>query len=65
MVLVEVTDKNAIYVDGYRITDRSTKWGVHNIIDEFECKKDDVSSECWLRGHRDAFHKIDVEEYKL
>lgn len=31
-IKVEVSDKNAIYVDGTRITSRNTKWGIHNII---------------------------------
>jgi aspartokinase len=29
---IEVTDKNAVYVNGTRITDRSTKWGVHHTV---------------------------------
>lgn len=31
-VLVEVTDKGAVYANGTRITGRHTKWGVHNIV---------------------------------
>lgn len=31
-VLVEVTDRGAVYVNGGRITGRHTKWGVHRTI---------------------------------
>lgn len=41
-VLLEVTDKGAIYVDNTRITDRSTKWGMHQIVFSRMCKKQDV-----------------------
>ncbi len=41
-VLVEVTDKGAIYIDNTRITNRSTKWGLHNIVFSRKCKKDKV-----------------------
>ena len=57
-VKVEVTDKSAIYVDGVRITNRSTKWGEHQIIDRFMCDKNKVNIECNKRGHRIAVRKI-------
>lgn len=41
-VLLEVTDKNAIYVDNTRITDRSTKWGVHTTVFSIVCRREDV-----------------------
>lgn len=31
-VLVEVTNRGAVYVNSTRITGRHTKWGTHNII---------------------------------
>ena len=31
-VLVEVTNKGAVYIDDTRVTGRATKWGTHNII---------------------------------
>ncbi len=42
---VEVTNKNAIYIDGCRITDRNTKWGIHNILDEFQCETANLHDE--------------------
>jgi len=36
MKTIEVTDQNAIYVDGTRITNRSTKWGRHRVISCFK-----------------------------
>ena len=29
---LEVTDRGAIYINGHRVTNRSTKWGTHTII---------------------------------
>ena len=43
-VLLEVTDKGAIYVDNTRITDRSTKWGVHTTVFSTVCNREDVVS---------------------
>ena len=36
MAQVVITDKRAVYVNDCRITDRSTKWGVHYPLYEFE-----------------------------
>ena len=36
---VEITNKNAIIIDDTRVTNRSTKWGVHTVIDTFEIKR--------------------------
>lgn len=41
-VLLEVTDKGAIYVNDTRITDRSTKWGVHTTVFSTVCNREDV-----------------------
>lgn len=57
-VNVKVTDKRAIYVNDTRITDRGTKYGVHTIIDEFECERDEVERLCLERGHADAVSRI-------
>ena len=61
-VNVQVTDKRAIYVNGTRITNRGTKWGVHTILDEFECERGQVASECIARGYADAVSRIDKED---
>lgn len=29
---VEVTNRGAVYINDTRVTGRSTKWGIHNII---------------------------------
>ena len=57
-VKVSVTDKSAIYVNDTRITDRGTKWGMHQIIDEFACDPADVRSMCLQRGHNYAVKRI-------
>lgn len=41
-VILEVTDKGAIYVNNTRITDRSTKWGVHTTVFSTVCNREDV-----------------------
>lgn len=58
-VMVEVTDKHAIHVDGTRITNRSTKHGEHTIIDRFMCNSNMVNIECGKRKHTEAVKKID------
>lgn len=63
-VNVEVTDKNAIYVDGMRITNRNTKWGIHNIIAEFSCRAEELPIECSKRGLHKALECIEEKEYK-
>lgn len=60
---VEVTDKNAIYVNDMRITNRSTKWGNHTIIDSFKCNKNEVVKLCVKRNHMIPVSKIDDESY--
>lgn len=62
-VEVEITDKGAIYVDGTRITNRSTKWGNHTILDSFMCEKKDVVAECAQRGYRRHIRNVDDEFY--
>jgi hypothetical protein len=64
MVNVELTNKNAIYVDGTRITNRSTKWGIHDIICSFICEKDNVVSECLKRGFQKHVDMIDLDFYE-
>ena len=41
-VRLEVTDKGAIYINDTRITDRSTKWGVHTTVFSTVCNREDV-----------------------
>lgn len=60
-VLLEVTDKGAIYVNNTRITDRSTKWGLHNIIFSTMCKKEDVVQTLVNNGY--SIKRIDDPEY--
>lgn len=62
-VEVEITNKGAIYVDGTRITDRSTKWGNHSILDSFVCKKKEVVAECVVRGYQLYVRNIDDQFY--
>ena len=61
---VIVTDKNAIYVNDTRITNRSTKWGIHHTLDEFVCEqKEDIRKRCISRGWEIPASKIDIEGY--
>lgn len=43
LVKLEVTDKDAVYVNDERISFRSTKWAVHNIVFETQCEADEVT----------------------
>lgn len=61
---VEVTNRGAIYVDNIRITDRSTKWGVHNAIDCFEADETDVVKLLFERGHSKEAARITDEPYR-
>lgn len=61
MVTLEVTNKGAIYVNNNRITDRSTKWGLHNIVFSTTCKKEDVVKT--LKAYGFPTNKIDEPEY--
>lgn len=61
---ITVTDKNAIYVDDFRITNRSTKWGVHNFLEEFEIeKKEELLPELKKRGLEYVVDYIDDESF--
>lgn len=62
-VTVDITDRGAIYVDDTRITNRNTKWGVHQTVDSFVCAKSDVVKECQRRGHRIHLRNIDDDFY--
>lgn len=62
-VTVDITDRGAIYVDGTRITNRNTKWGVHQTVDSFVCNKADVVTECVRRGFPFHIRNIDDESY--
>lgn len=61
MVTLEVTNKGAIYVNNNRITNRSTKWGIHNIVFSTTCKKEDVVKT--LKAYGFPTNKIDEPEY--
>lgn len=43
-VTVEVTNQGAVYVNNTRITDRSTKWGVHQTMFSVKVAANDVTS---------------------
>ena len=61
---VDITHRDAIYVDDYRITHRGTKWGTHQILESFTVKdKNDVVSECLKRGYKGAVENIDNVAY--
>lgn len=62
-VHVSVTDKKAIYINDIRITNRDTKWGVHNSIEEFKCPRDKVIFELIARGYKNLLPLIEDEMY--
>lgn len=59
---VFVTNKNAIYVDGIRITNRNTKWGIHEDVDSFECLEAELIGKLKERGHERIIKLIEKEE---
>lgn len=63
MINVQVTDKNAIYVDDTRITNRSTKWGIHTSVDNFDCKKEEIITKLRQRGHEKVIKNIDDKDF--
>lgn len=60
---VDVTHLNAVYVNSHRITHRGTKWGLHRIIDTFECNDEEVFEELMKRGHEKHARNIDCTGY--
>jgi len=63
VVNVKITNKGAIYVDDTRITNRNTKWGCHNIVEEFDCPRSEVRERCLFWGYDDAVRNIDIAEF--
>lgn len=59
IVNVVCTDKGAVYVDGTRITNQATKWGIHRHIEDFDCARSDVVRECLARGRNRHVSNID------
>ena len=62
-VTVAITDKGAIYIDDTRITNRNTKWGVHNSLDNFSCPQHEVVAQCVERGWGGHVRNIDTVPY--
>lgn len=60
-VKLEVTDRGAIYVNDTRITDRSTKWGLHSIIFSTVCEHDKVLDTLVTNGY--STKRIDDPTY--
>lgn len=66
-ILVEVLENNAVYVDGTRITNRSTKYGSRKTLDSFEVKhKKYVAIALIMRDWYDHLDSIsNKDEYGL
>jgi hypothetical protein len=62
-VTVEVTDRDAIYIDGTRITNRSTKWGTHLNLVTWFIPKDRVIDTLIEHGFTRSVRLIDFEPY--
>jgi len=60
-VKLEVTDRGAIYVNDTRITDRSTKWGLHNIVFSTVCDREEVVDILVKNGY--SIKRIDDPAY--
>lgn len=60
-VKLEVTNKGAIYVNDTRITDRSTKWGLHTIVFSTVCNSNEVLDILVANGYTTA--RIDDPTY--
>lgn len=63
MVSVVVCERNAIYVDSTRVTNRATKWGVRATLASFECHRSEVVKQCLALGFVDNVRCIDTEPY--
>ena len=64
-ITVRVTERNAIYVNRIRITNRSTKWGLRQTLDEFEVDSfDEVVPELRKRGWDFQCKFIDDPKFK-
>lgn len=62
---VEVTASGAIYVDGARITNRTTKpWGGSRTTDTFHCAREMLHDSLKARGHSNLIPKIDAEPFQ-
>ena len=63
-MIVEITDRDAIYVNNHRITNRLTKWGVHQVIQYFTIKrKKDLKNELIDRGFENLINLIDDKRF--
>jgi len=63
IVEVDITSQNAIYVDGTRITNRSTKWGTHHTLATFKCQRRHVRENCIDLGYERCVKLIDDKNY--
>jgi hypothetical protein len=63
LVKLDVTDKDAVYVDNTRITDRSTKWGLHRIIFTVQTPQSEVVKTLLANGYERQAKRIDTEPY--
>lgn len=65
MLNVQITNKNAIYVNDTRITNRSTKWGVHNTVAEFQARTPrEVLQGVVAQGFPNLLSLVDYEPYR-
>jgi hypothetical protein len=62
-VSVVVTERGAVYVNDSRITHRGTKWGLQNVLDTFECEREQVRDELLARGWAKHAENIDTPGY--
>lgn len=50
---IEVTDKNAVYLNNTRITDRSTKWGTHTTVCSIRTTSRNITKVLTKHGYTD------------
>lgn len=63
IVNVTADEGDAIYVNGNRITDRGTKWGVKQVVASFDCPQDEVVRRLREFGLHSHIKRIDTEPY--
>lgn len=65
-VTVEVTSQGAVYVNNTRITDRSTKWGIHQTMFSIKVPANKVTSSLAEHGYGNIrLDKDSMEELKI
>lgn len=61
-VTLEVTDRNAVYINGTRITGRDSKWGIHRTMLSIQIKPTDIVETLNEYGY--GYIKLDADYHQ-